>query len=223
MIITAIEPQERRARANIFLDGQFGFALSLELIELRGLAPGRSVTPAEATALQNEELRRRIADSAWRLLSYRPRARQELRQRLLRKGYPADAVDAGLQHLIELGYLDDPQFARSLVEVRQSGGSPRGRVALRGELRRKGVDDETSEAALADLDEFAGARRAAEKRMRSLHTVDYADFRRRLVPFLQRRGFSYDAIKSTLDTLWQEQDGAEPQDADPLPDDYTSP
>lgn len=217
--ITAIEQQERRQRANVFLDGEFAFALSLELLGQRGLCVGDSLTADEGQALQGEELRQRIADSAWRLLAYRPRSRNELRQRLLRKGHPAEAVDAGLQRLSDLGYLDDEEFARSLVEARQSGGSARGRVALRGELRRKGIADETSDAALTGLDELAGARRAAEKRLRSLHAVDYAEFRGRLAPFLQRRGFSYDAIKATIETLWRERGDVLPDDADPFPDD----
>lgn len=212
--ITALEPQRRRPRVNVFLDGRFAFALSLSFAEQRGLSAGRSLDSAEADALQEEDQRQALMESAWRLLSYRARTREELRTRLLRKGFRPELVQGALEDLSEQGYLDDSEFAQSLVEARLTGANPRGKQALRAELRRRGVDAEAGEAALAELDEAAAARRAAEKRIRSRPFPDYPSLLRHLAPFLQRRGFSYDTIRATVDALWQEGHGAIPEEGD---------
>jgi regulatory protein len=62
-------------------------------------------------------------------------------------------------------------------------------------LRRKGVEgrmvNEAVGAAIIEdgFDELASCRSMAEKRLRALGTKDPAVLRRRLVAFLQRRGF----------------------------------
>lgn len=202
--ITALEAQTRRPRANLYLDGAFAFALSLESVAERDLQVGQTLSESECQALQREDLYRSAREAAWRLLSYRVRSRQELRQRLLRKGFSAETTDAVLTRLLELGHLDDTAFARSLVQQRSGGGGAHGPAALRGELRRRGIAREAAEQALTGLDESAAAREAAERRARSLSTADPALFRRRLGDFLVRRGFSYETARETVAALLRE-------------------
>jgi SOS response regulatory protein OraA/RecX len=89
-----------------------------------------------------------VLAAAARLLEARSRSRDETRRRLRDAGYRADLVDAALDRLSELGYLDDDVFARAWVESRDRA-RPRGSRALRDELRRKGVTAVDAEAALA--------------------------------------------------------------------------
>lgn len=164
------------------------------------------------TIRAKEDLRQSATESAWRLLAYRRRSRHELQQRLLRKGYPAEIVEPVLDRLTELGYLDDQGFAQSLVETRQIGRSPRSKSALMSELRRKGIESESAAIAVADIDDLEAARRAVAKQAGRLAAADHTEFRRRLAPFLQRRGFSYDTIRATVEALWQERGQVLPDD-----------
>jgi SOS response regulatory protein OraA/RecX len=100
-----------------------------------------------------------VLAAAARLLESRSRTVHEVRSRLTDAGYRADLVDATVERLQALGYLDDEEFARAWVASRDRA-HPRGERALRAELGRKGVDRETVDAVLAeraDAAEEAGA------------------------------------------------------------------
>ena len=120
MIVTAVERQPRRRRVHVFVDGQFVLALGERLATKHGVLPGRELSAAEILALKEAEARRSALESAVRLLSYRPRSERELSDRLGRKGFARPAIDAALERLRELGYVDDAAFARSWTESRQA-------------------------------------------------------------------------------------------------------
>jgi regulatory protein len=97
-----------------------------------------------------------VIEAAARLLEARPRSEAEVRRRLTRAGYRADLVDTAVTRLMELGYLDDAEFARAWVASRDRA-RPRGEHALRRELTLKGVDRTAVDAALDDRRDAAGA------------------------------------------------------------------
>ncbi|MGH2588243.1 MAG: regulatory protein RecX, partial [Dehalococcoidia bacterium] len=194
--ISAIERQERRQRYNVFVDGEFALALAPEVLAGSGLRTGEPVTAERLRELAVEDLRKRTLDAALRLLAARPRSEAEVRQRLLRRGLPHDVIVDTIARLREYGYLNDAEFARFWVESR-SGANPRGRYAVRRELRAKGVDQDTADEAMASLTEERSARKAALKKARGLHGLEYPAFRTRLAGYLVRRGFGYDVVRQT--------------------------
>lgn len=82
------------------------------------------------------------------LLARRDYTEAELRERLSRRGVPARDADGMLERLRELRLVDDARFAESYVATRRRS---RGRIALRAELRRKGVDPALVERELEPL------------------------------------------------------------------------
>lgn len=203
MIVTAVERKGRRRQVNIYVDGRFALAVGSQLAAERGVRPGRALTATELDALGREEARRQAMESALRLLSYRQRSERELRDRLHRKGLEADVIDATLDRLRELGYVDDEAFARFWMDARQAA-SPRSRRLLAVELRRRGVAQHTADAATLDVEDDEAAYEAAGRRLRTLKTLAYARFREQLGSFLTRRGFSYDVARRTIDRCWEE-------------------
>jgi regulatory protein len=194
------------------VDGEFALALDAETLTQSKLKEGSIVAGNQLMELAAASLRKRALDVALRLLSYRPRSEQEIRTRLLRHELPPDVVRSTIERLREYGYVNDAAFAQSWVESR-SLGTPRGRRVLRQELRSKGVDVDTVAGVVGELDETEAARQAALKKARSLHGLEYPDFRNRLAGYLQRRGFGYDVIKPLVRELWQQHGGTEPDNA----------
>ncbi len=144
-------------------------------------------------------------DAALRLLGVRARSRAEIRERLTRRGFGEEAIDDVVRRLEESGLVDDDDFAHQWVESRHRH-SGRGRLALRRELRAKGVARHTVEAALAEIepgDERAQAAALAAKKLASssLDLTDRADRAkafRRLSGALGRRGFPPEVISSVV-------------------------
>jgi regulatory protein len=129
-------------------------------------------------------------DAGLRLLSVRAHARAELRRKLGRRGYEAGEIAAAVARLIELGYLDDTSFARSLVRRR---GALRGPLALSAELAARGVDRALADAAVAEFDptsQLASATRLAERLYARKAIGGYREMLDVVGSRLLRRGFS---------------------------------
>jgi regulatory protein len=212
--ITAIAAQAHDSqRVNLFIEGQFALGISLTTLAAERLFVGMAVDEAVWARLEAAAQAEKAMLAAMRLLDARPRAAAELRTRLRRKEFPPDVIDAAIARLADLGLVDDAAFSRALIENRQTF-RPRGRLAIRDELRRKGVGREVIDAALEELEEEPEAEqeramavaRAAARRYAA--APDRATFQRRLGGFLQRRGFALDTIRPILDILWKEQSSA---------------
>ncbi len=197
--ITALEVQQRnKERVNIYLDGDYAF--SLALIEAAKLKKGQNLTEDDIRSLRDDDEINKAIDRAVRFLAYRPRSVAEVRQNLAGKHVPEAAIETTIERLNAMGYLDDAAFARYWVENRDTF-KPRGAVALRYELRQKGIADDIIETTLADLDTTDAAFRAAQEKARRLRGLSRREFQTKLGSFLQRRGFDYATTQDVLQQL----------------------
>ncbi|MFQ5825775.1 MAG: regulatory protein RecX [Dehalococcoidia bacterium] len=200
--ITAIEPQRKRSsRVNVFLDGVFAFGLEGEVAAGVGLRVGQALSQAQIEDIARTDVSQRCYQAALRFLSYRPRSRKEVVDRLRRRGFDPETVEGVVGRLIEKGLLDDGAFARFWRESRETF-RPRSRRLMEQELRWKGVGAQTAEEALEGLDEEENAFRAGQKKARSLSALDRQDFRKKLGDHLRRRGFSWVVTRRVVERLW---------------------
>jgi regulatory protein len=201
--ITSIDVQARNPRrVNVFLDGTYAFALSMEVATQANLKRGMALSDQNIASLVAEDTWQKTYDAALNFLSYRPRSEDEVRRYLIRRKVPPDLSTRVLARLRDGRLIDDEEFTRFWVENRETF-SPRGSRALRSELRSKGIDDSTI-AAHVSGDDSEAAYQAAQKKARTLVTADRETFRRKLFSFLQRRGFGYDITRETVERVWKE-------------------
>jgi len=203
--ITRLRFQKRtNERVNVYLDGQFAFGLpALEAARLR---VGQYLSDTDIERLRALDAVQKAYDRAVRFLSYRPRSQAEVRRALRRSEIDEVVIKAVIERLTRQGYLDDAEFARFWVENRQQF-RPKGARALRQELRQKGLDNTTIEAAIANLDPETSAYAAARPRALRLANLipdDLRTFRRKLTDFLLRRGFDYETVRDVVTSLVQE-------------------
>lgn len=207
-VITALEVQKRnKKRVSVFVDDEYTFSVSLD--EAARLRKGQVVSESEIAALTNEAAITAATESAARFLAIRPRSAHEVRQNLAKKDMPPPVIDAALERLTAFGYIDDRAFADLWVRNRLTykPTSPR---ALRYELRQKGIANDVIETVLSDLDAEDSAYRAAQAQARRLRGTERRAFKIKLGAFLQRRGFSYDVVRSVIRRLMQELDADDP-------------
>lgn len=123
-----------------------------------------------------------------------------MRERLHRRGFDDDTVADVMTRLDRAHLLDDEDFATEWVRSRHTF-SGRGRLALRHELRAKGVEPHTIERALSDIDPDAErasaeglvARKLTPAAVRAAATGAPGErdkLCRRLIGMLARRGFA---------------------------------
>lgn len=194
--ITGLKQQKKNPeRVSVFLDGEFAFGVSIDVAAR--LRKGQALSDAEIEGLKEGDEHERCYQSALHYLGNRPRSVSEVERNLREKEFPPAVIAATLQRLAENHYLDDEEFARYWLENR-SRFRPRSALAIRQELRQKGVDREAIDAALADMDDDAAAWDAALTKLDRLRNLPEDEFAQKLTAFLARRGFDYQTARRTV-------------------------
>jgi regulatory protein len=215
MRITALEQQAHNPnRVNLYADGAFLMGISAELMLKLSLHLDQELSSTDVEQLKQAENLQQAIERAINYLSFRPRSQEEVRRHLQKKETPPEIIDEALAYLKERDYVNDLTFATFWVESREQF-NPRGSQALRNELRQKGVDREiVAEIVTNEQDEELALRAGRKKALLLLQRpgMDYKTFRNRLGGFLQRRGFSYEAVSRAVRTLWEEQQDTSPDE-----------
>jgi regulatory protein len=140
-----------------------------------------------------------------RWLEGRPYTRAQLATKLAERGVPTHVASSALDRLVEVGLVDDADYAAGYVATRQRD---RGlsRRALATELRIKGIDDESvAEAvgAISDDDERERAVALVQRKLRSVQSLERPKQVSRLVGLLARKGYgsglAYSVVHEALD------------------------
>lgn len=194
MVITAIEPR-RKSLSAIYIDGEFALKLDTETVLSERLKVGEEIDDDRLFELVKTSDARRAKEKALWLISYRDHSEGELRQKLS-KDFGEEAVDKALKRLMELGLINDENFAKKYAESLSHKHLSQRQIQQK--LRLKGIDKELSCETVEDLnlDEKEEIRALIEKKyIRKLS--DEGDLRR-TVAALQRRGFGYSDIKAVI-------------------------
>jgi regulatory protein len=146
-----------------------------------------------------------MADRAYvdglKLLARRELSEAQVRQRLARRDYPADEIDAAIERLKAERALDDARVARAIART-QVSFRRRGRLRVRREIEAAGIAPAVAaravDEAFQDVDPDALLNEAIARRLRDGATIpDEATFRR-LYRFLVTQGFDSDRVLQAL-------------------------
>lgn len=132
------------------------------------------------------------------LLGAREHSIKEMTQKLSRKGFDKEQIEATLQRLLEYNYLSDQRFAESFA--RSKAAKPLGRQRIQNELRQKGIEDEMARAALDHL-EVDWFELALELKQRKFGENAEKDFKAKgkQTRYLVYRGFSFDEVRYAIE------------------------
>ena len=159
---------------------------------------GRRAAP---TARQPESSEAAYTEAVKRL-ARQPQSRAALALRLARLGYAEQAVREALDRAAADGYLNDREFAASLVRRRSTG---RGHALIAQELRAKGIEDPDAEAALDHVEpETERALALGRALLARKQPANPQELRVLVGPRLSRRGFSSGLVYRTCLTLSDE-------------------
>lgn len=205
MIITSIERQKKnRRRVSLYIDGAFAFGVNEDVVYRFGLRKGMEIDETLRREIEDYDNRVQAKVVAERLLATRMRSEREIREHLLRKGFPGETADETVNDFRRVRLLDDAEFARAWIRDRLRL-RPRAASLLRVELRRKGVADALIDQALEELfsdrDEAEIARELADSYCRKHPGIDGVVLKRRLASFLQRKGFAASVVFDIIEKV----------------------
>lgn len=194
MKITALKPAVKTVgRWNVFVDGKYSFSLDESQVLEHRLKIGQEIDETQLERLKDDSTYGKAYARALDLILRRVRSRKEMLEYARRKEWSEHTTQRVMERLEAKGYIDDHVFATAWVRSREAI-KPSSRRKLTAELRQKGVSSAIIESVLADdgHDEIAMLRRIVEKKR-----ARYDD-EQKLMAYLARQGFSFDAIKSVL-------------------------
>ncbi len=135
---------------------------------------------------------------ATELLARRPHFEREIRRKLEARGFDTEDIEATVERLLALKYLDDLECTRGFIRSKLRR-SPLGRRRLRADLFRRGASPEALEEALGEdwLESDADLARRAAGQWRARGGHEEAS----LMRYLDRRGFTKGDILAAVGEL----------------------
>lgn len=203
--ITKISEQKRREnRRSVFLDGAFAFGCNVNVIARFRLREGTQLSADQVGEIQLGAVKQECFDKAMRYLQTRLHSRSELQRKLKRQEWGDAVINAVLDDLSRMEYLDDARFAKTKA-LSAAEHKKHGKRRAYVELIKSGVQRDVATKALEDVyeprDSTRVARELAMKQRDRLMKLDPQVARRRLFGMLQRRGFEYDEIRPVIDDV----------------------
>jgi len=153
--------------------------------------------------MSEDKTNRSLNYALW-LLARRPYCEKQIHEKLARKEFLSEEIEATMIRLKELKFLDDAELARSFI--RQSiTGKAKGARRIKFELLRKGVDKEIVEQVLLESGLSEGETDLATETLqrfgRRFKKLDSHKRYEKAIRFLITRGFSFDDSKKAYETV----------------------
>lgn len=142
-----------------------------------------------------DALTEQARELALRLLDSRPRTKAQLRVAL--QEFPEPVIEGVIERLDELGLINESEHARAIVSRKKLNS----KAALRRGLDGRGFEKIVIERLAAEItedQELQAATAAASKRFRQLKGFEPEVRKRRLIGFLQRRGYSSQVVFAAI-------------------------
>ena len=160
----------------------------------------KDINEEELTELLDAVSFRRAYNKSLDLLSRRPYGTKELIKKLCEKGHEKDSAEKACERLLELGLLNDEEYARILATdllERKNYGIKR----IKQELNIRGINRDIIENTIDLLDNDPVNRIIILVKKKYINKINDEKGRKRTVDALMRLGYSYSDIKTALNSV----------------------
>lgn len=206
-IITKIEVQKRnKSRVNVYVNEDFLFACSAEIIYNYGLKSGEKIDIDKIKTIIEEDNYIKCKNDALHSIEKAYKTEKQVVQKLLAKGYEKSTIEKAILFLREYDFLDDSKFADMYVKEKLLS---QGRNKIKYSLMQKGLDESLIKEKLQNIDkekEGDSLERIGMSKYQQLikREEDTRKIYKKLGDYLMRRGYPWDDVKSFLNRTLKE-------------------
>jgi len=194
----------------IHFDNDEVLFLSVDIFYKSGLKKYDEISDYRFSSLIKDNRLFHIKQRAFRYLGRRQHSTSELRIKLKQKGYETELINEVLDDLKNKNYLDDTEFAKMFVEekIKLKLWTEQ---KLRSELIKRGIKSEIISDVLRNIiseeDKLNNVITVASKKYDTLKNrkLDKDLIKKKLITFLNSRGYDYAVIKEVCDELIKEE------------------
>ena len=194
--------RRRGSLVQLVLDGEPAALIDRKTFEESPYEVGSSLSEEQWVALKKESKTRRAWDKALYLLSLRDYARAQLQRKLEREA-GSELARETVERLERAGLLNDGAYARRLARDMVERRHFSRRRTLQ-ELTARGLDRETAEEAVEELEPDDAEQALELLRKKRYNELSDPDTRRRAASALARAGFGWDAVRRAMERRREE-------------------
>lgn len=199
--ITKIEIQKRnKERVNLFLDGEYAFSISAELVYKEGLKVNSEINKEKIKSIAESENYIKCKESALRIIERNFKTEKEVKDKLKLKGYDDDSIENSIRFLKEYNFVNDEAYTKAFINDKlKTMGSQK----IKYSLIQKGIANEVIEEELADLNKENEKRVAlniAKKKLSNIKNKENDKYKisGKLYRFLMSKGYESDIINDIV-------------------------
>ena len=160
---------------------------------------GDSISPTDINKYDEKMRLQEARDAAFRLLSYRMRSEGEIKKRLADKSFMSNEIDATVNNLKKLNYVNDLEFARAFAKekVKLKNIGP---LLLRSELFKHYIETTLIDRIIQETYDKHDIHTLIEKHLekKSIKKRNLLEnmIKKKLDNYLRRKGFSWGQINA---------------------------
>ena len=193
-ITDLILQKNNKNKVNVYVDGEYSFAISYESVLKNRLKKGAVFSSNELLILKIENERTLALEKAINYVSKNMKTKKQVYDYLNKKGFSEDCVFYAIDKLKEYKYIDDEEYAKRYIE----GAKGQGKRLAEYKLRAKGIRREDFEKAYEEVspDQQENAYEVCKKYLKNkeLSNITIGKAYRYLVG----KGFSYEDADSAI-------------------------
>lgn len=208
-LISKVEVQKiNKNRVNIFIDEEFAFACSTDLVYYYNLEKGKKIDLDLLKEIIEEDNYLKGKNHALNVIEKTYKSEKEIQDKLLNKGYEEKIVARILNFLKEYNFLNDEKYTEMFIREKISSN---GKNKIKYLLLKKGISEEIIQDKLNKIkkeDEEDHALMLAEKKYNFLikSEKNFGKLYKKLGDYLITRGYDFDVVKATLNKIVKKED-----------------
>lgn len=209
--ITKIELQKRdKDRVNIELDGEFAFAIYVDVLFQAGLKVGMEVDEVTLQTIEYEEQKKKALNQAFKYLSFSDRSEGELMDYLLKKEYSQNVVEHVLDRLKKVQYIQDERVAKQIVQGKQRVGKSKKYIIEKLKQKKIGKNEsiEAIEAHYNKIQEEMNIKNLVEKYFNILVPKYSAEeIKHKIAQKLYGQGYEWQSFYPIIEMMIRQKSG----------------
>lgn len=200
-IITKIEAQKRnKERVNIYIDEDYAFSLSAELVYREGLVPKMEVDSERLSKLATEEGFLKCKESALRTIERTYKTEKEIREKLILKEFDIDSIERTIEFLKEYNLLNDENYVKMYVKDKIKN---QGQNKIKYALMQKGINEELIKEEISKFNDDSQKEVAYNLAVKKYNLLakredDKYKLSQKLYRFLTTRGYDYSIVAEVV-------------------------
>ncbi|WML35923.1 recombination regulator RecX [Clostridium sp. OS1-26] len=203
-VITKIEVQKRnKDRVNIYVNDEFAFACSAELVYTHNLSKDKIIEKDTLEEIANEDNYIKCKSTSLKMIEKSYKTERQITDKLIEKGYDEKVVKRTKEFLKQYDFINDNKYAQMYIKDKMNS---QGRNKIKYALINKGISEEIINEKLCYIDkesEESSALKLAEKKYNLLikSEQDIRNIHKKLREYLIRKGYNLDIVQGVLNQV----------------------